>query len=336
MIRYSNFELLHYNTFKLKSTAQEFIVIEHRDEIPELIKSGFFTRNFFILSGGSNVIFNGDFKGAVFHPIFGGINVEQKEDGFVEVTVGCGLIWDDFVAWTVVNNYGGLENLSLIPGFCGSAPVQNIGAFGVEIQQRTIKVEGYDLRTGKRNLFKNSDCNFGYRNSIFKENLKNQFFITDVTFRLTTKNHAYNLSYGDLEKKLEDKITNLSTIRQAVIDIRRNKLPDPQVKGNAGSFFKNPYIDFAQAEKLQKEYPEIPIYPVDELRKKVAAGWLIEKCGYKGFQHGNAGVHDRQALVLVNHGQATAQELIELSDMIQKAVSEKFSIEIEKEVNVVG
>lgn len=335
MIRYTDFELLHYNSFKLESTAQEFIVIEKADEIPAMVKAGHFRNKFVILSGGSNVIFAGDFHGTVYHPVFGGVEVIQNEAGYVDVKVGSGVVWDDFVAWSVVNNYGGLENLSLIPGFCGSAPVQNIGAFGTEVQHIAVCVEGYHLDTGKFETFLNTDCHFDYRDSIFKRELKNRFFITAVTFRLTTQNHKYNLSYGDLEKKLEGKIVNLANIRQAVIDIRRTKLPDPQVKGNAGSFFKNPYIDLNTAVTMQIAFPEIPLYPVDETHKKVAAGWLIDQCGFKGYVHGRAGVHERQALVLVNHGNAESYEIVELADMIQAAVFNKFGIRIEKEVNFV-
>jgi len=244
--------------------------------------------------------------------------------------------WDDFVSYCVDHNWGGIENLSLIPGNVGAVPVQNIGAYGVEAESVITKVNGLKLNTLENKSFTHKECNFGYRTSIFKEELKELFLVTSVVFRLF-KQPIFHLDYGALEaevSKFGEK--NLKNIRKAVISIRESKLPDPSKVGNAGSFFKNPVVSETRAESLKKNYPDIPTYPLGTGLVKVAAGWLIEKSGWKGKSLGNAAVHDKQALVLINKGNATAMEIFSLSEMIIKDISAKFNIELEREVLVIG
>lgn len=336
MKTFHNISLTSFHTFRLPWTAGQMVWIEDEKEIAECVRQGMFSAPFLILSGGSNILPSPFFQGTVFRPAFKGIRVEREANHEVLVSVKAGVVWDDFVAWAVVNDFGGVENLSLIPGMCGTAPVQNIGAFGAEISQILHRVDGYSLPDGLSVSFDASQCKLGYRDSIFKRELHKRFFITSVTFRLTKGNHVYRTEYGNLAERLGDKPFGLSEIRQSVIDIRRSKLPDPQVTGNAGSFFKNPAIPISQAEAILSQYPSVPLYPFGDSHMKIAAGWMIEQCGWKGKRHGGAGVHDRQALVLVNHGNATSNELLELAEMIEKSVQDTFSVTLEREVNVIG
>ena len=286
-----------------------------------------------------------DIEKLVVHINMKGISIDRENNNNVHLTVNAGENWHEFVLWCVSENYGGIENLSLIPGNVGTCPIQNIGAYGVEVKDTITRVEAVDIKTGKLVTFSNAECEFGYRNSIFKNVAKGKYIITAVSFKLTKNEHKLNSSYGAIEAELVSKnIINptIKNISDAVIAIRQSKLPDPKKIGNSGSFFKNPVISKADFEKLQKEFPNIPSYPVissigekSEFEVKVPAGWLIEQCGFKGKRFGNYGVHEKQALVLVNYGEATGKEIYELAQNIQITIKQKFKITLEIEVNVI-
>lgn len=289
---------------------------------------------YYLLSGGNNVLFTGDFDGTILHPVSRGISLLEAGPDRVTVRVAGGEEWDDFVAWAVKNGYGGVENLSLIPGYVGAAPVQNIGAYGAEAGQVIREVEVYLTERDEVATLDRAACRFAYRDSIFKQELKGRAIILSVTFELSAR-PAFSLGYGDLKARAEAAGTvTLQGVRDAVIAIRREKLPDPAVLGNAGSFFKNPVVPVGVVEELRGSYPDIPSYGVDDRRAKLAAGWLIDRCGWKGRRVGPVGVHDRQALVLVNHGGATGAEVMELARAVQRDVRERFGVEIDTEVNV--
>ena len=288
------------------------------------------------MGSGSNILFTSDFKGIILCPEIGGIKIEEQDQENVLISAGAGVNWDNLVEWTVNKGFGGLENLSLIPGLVGATPVQNIGAYGVEVKDTIEKVRAVSIEDGAIAEFNNNDCRFEYRNSIFKGKIKGKYLVTRVYYRLTS-NPLLKLDYGSLNdeiKKLGD--VTLKNVRQAVINIRRSKLPDPKIIGNAGSFFKNPVVSSSAAENLKKMYPQMPAYKDQSGGIKLAAGWLIDQCGWKGKRIGDAGVHDKQALVLVNLGKANGKEIYNLSEEIKKSVWEKFSIELEREVEVVG
>jgi len=293
---------------------------------------------YLIIGGGSNILFLGDYKGTILYPDFKGIKIEEIDPGtgIVILSAGAGIIWDDFVAWTVRKGFGGLENLSLIPGKVGATPVQNIGAYGVEVKDLIQKVLTVSTLNGSVRIFNNKECQFDYRSSIFKKSEKDNYLITRVFFRLSSK-PMINLSYGSLKEEV-NKLgeETLKNIRQGVINIRRRKLPDPDKIGNAGSFFRNPVVESKIAGNLRNKYPDMPLYKDEEGYIKLSAGWLIETCGWKGKRIGDAGVHDKQALVLINAGNATGQEIYSLSEEIKKSVFEKFGILLEREVEVVG
>src|SRR6056300_675005 len=279
-----------------------------------------------------------DIEKLAVHIDIKGISIDHENENEVFLTVNAGENWHEFVLWCVDNNYGGLENLSLIPGNVGTCPIQNIGAYGVEVKDTITKVETLHIETGKLVQFSNEECKFGYRNSIFKNEVKGNYIITSVSFKLTKQNHNFNTSYGAIETELTSKnITkpNLKNISDAVIAIRKSKLPDPKEIGNSGSFFKNPVITKANFLTLQKTYPEIPSYIVSENQVKVPAGWLIEKAGFKGKRFGDFGVHKKQALVLVNYNNATGKDIYNLAETIQKEIKSKFDIKLEIEVNVI-
>lgn len=266
-----------------------------------------------------------------------GISIDKQTDDFVYLTVNAGENWHEFVLWCIQQNYGGLENLSLIPGNVGTCPIQNIGAYGVEVKDTITKVEALEIENNKKLTFSNEECCFGYRNSIFKNELKGKVIITSVSFKLTTKNHELKTSYGAIETALQQKNIFKPTIKaisDAVISIRKTKLPDPNEIGNSGSFFKNPVVSKLVFETLQKKHPTMPFYTVGD-QYKIPAGWLIEQAGFKGKRFGNTGVHKNQALVLVNYGNATGIEVYELAKKIQKEILEKFKISLEIEVNVI-
>lgn len=330
-----NFDLTSYNTFNLKATADRFFEFTESDEMLIFLQREKLPSKHLILGGGSNLLFQTNYSGLVIHPNIPGIVEEDEDRNFVYLEAGAGVEWDELVKRSVQYELGGLENLSLIPGNVGAAPVQNVGAYGAEAKDRIYKVRGVNLETGKRFEMDADDCRFAYRNSIFKNELKNKVVITSVVFKLD-KFPEFNLEYGALKIEVEKlgKVS-LENIRKAVIQIREAKLPDPKVIGNAGSFFKNPVVDFEVAKQLVEKYEKVPVYPADENSAKLAAGWLIEQCGWKGYRNGDVGVHPNQALVLVNYGDGLGSEIVELSHQIQKSVQEKFHILLEPEVNII-
>lgn len=326
--------LKELNTFGIEVSGDTLVEFYSEHDIVEYIRSYNPVRenNLLILGGGSNLLFTKDFEGLILHPLITGIEVVSEDQDFAIVRSGCGVVWDDFVEYCVSNNFYGAENLSLIPGNVGAAPIQNIGAYGIEAKDIIDKVEALSIETAEKKLFLNKDCEFGYRDSIFKHALKDSYIVTYVHFKLRKQPH-FTLGYGNLqtEAEREGKLT-LRGIRDAVIRIRTSKLPDPNELGNAGSFFKNPVVSLEFCKKLQNEYPQMPVYPVSDTHCKIAAGWLIDQCGMKGFRHKNAGVHEKQALVLVNHGNAKGNDIAELAEIIQFTIKEKFGISLSPEV----
>lgn len=331
-----NISLKKYNTFGIEVKANQFIEINSSDELHSLIAV---TKDFFILSGGSNLLLTKDIEKLVIYLNTKGIEIltEMQNENEVFVKVSAGENWHEFVLWCINHNFGGIENMSLIPGNVGTSPIQNIGAYGIELKDTMYELEALDIATGALKTFSKAQCEFGYRNSVFKSNLKGKFIITNVTFKLTTKKHQLNSSYGAIQLELEkNNIQNptIKDISNAVIAIRQSKLPDPKKIGNSGSFFKNPMISKHQFRQLQHKFPDVPHYIVSETEVKVPAGWLVEQCGFKGKRFGDAGVHKNQALVLVNYGNATGKEIFDLSKRIQKEVLERFDISLEAEVNI--
>ena len=328
-----NISLKPYNSFSIYANAKRFVSVNSLKELKEIIAS---EKNIFLLSGGSNILLTGDVDKLVIHLNTKGIIVNDHAADEVLLTAEAGENWHEFVLWCVSQNYGGLENLALIPGNVGTSPIQNIGAYGVEIKDVFQQLEAIEISTGKTKIFKNQDCNFGYRNSIFKNELKGKYIITNVTFKLTKKNHNFNTSYSALSALLQHKENpSINEITDAVIAIRQSKLPDPKEIGNSGSFFKNPVIHADLFKELTKKYPEIPHYIISENEIKIPAGWLIEQCGFKGKRFGDAGVHEKQALVLVNYNNASGKEIHSLAKKIQQKVVEIFKIALEIEVNVI-
>ena len=333
----NNHSLKPYNTFGIDVSAKYFVEAETVDEIISALE--FVRENqlpLMLFSGGSNMLLTHDFDGLVLKLNLKGIELVAEDDDFVEVKVKSGENWHEFVQWTLQQDFGGLENLSLIPGNAGTAPIQNIGAYGVEVKDTMTELSALEISSGNIRKFTNSECKFGYRESVFKSELKNQFIIVDVTFKLTKTNHQLHTEYGAIRSEL-DKLhilnPSIRDVSKAVINIRQSKLPDPKDIGNSGSFFKNPVISKSEFEKIREKHPEISAYPSgDEF--KVAAGWLIENAGWKGKRFGDAGVHEKQALVLVNYGNATGQEIYDLSQRIVDDIFEKFGIRLEREVNI--
>ena len=326
-----NFSLQKYNTFGFDIKADYFVEFKSVDELKSL-NFDFKKNKFFILGGGSNLLFTKDFNGLVIKSINNEINIIGETDNYIYLKVGAGYIWDDFVKYCVDNNYGGCENLSLIPGTVGASAIQNIGAYGVEAKDIISKVFVYDLVNHTQKIFKNDYCLFNYRYSIFKRFENKSLLVTDVEFKLTKNNHNYNTDYGAVKQKISGKEVNLQNIRQAIIEIRQSKLPDVDKIGNAGSFFKNPVIEQNKFNELKEKFTDIIFYELPDNKYKLAAGWLIEQCGFKGFKYKNAGVYDKQALVLINRGNATPNEIIELSDKIIETILQKYSIKLESEV----
>jgi UDP-N-acetylmuramate dehydrogenase len=339
MIRtYIDFPLKKHHTFSTKATAKYYFEFTEPEDL-----AGFLATNkdwpnlqILILGEGSNLLFVDDFPGLIIHPNVPGIYILYEDTNHVWLNVGAGVDWDQLVEFSVFHQWGGIENLSHIPGKVGASAVQNIGAYGMEIQYRIESVTGFDLITLTEYTIKAADCQYAYRDSIYKNQLKNRFIITSVVFKLD-KFPEFILNYSDLKSEVE-KLgeVNLRNIRQTVISIRETKLPDPAVCGSAGSFFKNPIVETSLAEPLLAHYPKMPHYPATKGKTKLAAGWLIETCGWKGFRRGDAGVHEKQALVLVNYGNATGREIYNLSEEIKQSVQEKFGVELEREVNVIG
>jgi UDP-N-acetylmuramate dehydrogenase len=336
IIRY-NTSLKKYNTFGLGYRADCLISIRsEKDAIALFGGSKSYKKPLLILGGGSNILFTADFKGTIIHPEFGGIKVEQEDGGTTVISAGAGVEWDKLVEWSVARGLYGLENLSLIPGNVGASPVQNIGAYGVEVKDSIEKVKTISVRNGSVRFFSKNECEFGYRNSIFKNKLKGEYLVTRVYFRVST-DPVININYGALKDEVNKLgATTLKNIREAVINIRKDKLPDPSKTGNAGSFFKNPVISNTDATLLKEKYPLMPVYDDISGGTKLAAGWLTEQCGWKGKRSGDAGVHEKQALVLVNYGNASGEEIFSLSESIRESVRKKFGIELEREVEVIG
>ncbi len=332
----THFSLLPYNTFGIDASADVFVEYTSIEDLKKLLADDTLPKPFLQIGGGSNLLFVSDFKGTAFHSAIKGMQVVEETDTEVYVRVGAGEVWDDFVAFAVDNGWCGAENLSLIPGEVGASAVQNIGAYGAEAKDLIDRVETVEVETGSERVFTNVECQFSYRKSIFKGELKGKYVVTYVVYRLS-KQMYYNLEYGNIRAELEHcQDINLSTIRQAIIHIRQTKLPDPKEQGNGGSFFMNPIIDRAQYEELKKHYEDMPHYVVDEQHVKVPAAWMIDRCGWKGYVSGRVGVHDKQALVLVNRGGATGTEVVQLARSIQQSVLERFGISIYPEVNFIG
>ena len=333
-----NISLKDANTFGLDVSCKLFYEINSATDIRHLIKSTEYTKNkSLILGGGSNILFTENFDGIIIKNNILSIKIISENTEYTEVKVGAGENWHQFVLWSLKNNLSGLENLSLIPGNVGTSPIQNIGAYGVEVRDVITKVDGFYLENGKQFTLQNKECNFGYRNSIFKKELKGKVIISHVYFRLN-KIEKLNTEYGAIkdELKLLGLQNSSENVSKAVISIRQRKLPDPNEIGNCGSFFKNPIISTTQFKELNEEYSEIVGYKVSETQTKVAAGWLIDQCGWKGYKKGDVGVHKNQALVLVNYGNAKGKQIVSLSEEIQKSVIAKFGIEIHPEVNIIG
>jgi UDP-N-acetylmuramate dehydrogenase len=331
-----NISLKKFNTFGLDHKAEYFISVKSEEEVIILLKNRQSLKEpLFVLGGGSNLLLTKDFKGTIIHPEIKGIEIREKGKEYSIVSAGAGVIWDDLVAWSVNNGYGGLENLSLIPGMVGATPVQNIGAYGAEVKDSIEKVRAICLDDGSVREFSYEECRFGYRYSIFKGELKGKYLITNVWFRL--KNiPVFSTIYGSLKEETE-KLgpVSLKTVRQAVINMRSDKLPDPARVGNAGSFFKNPVVTEVAATVILNKYPQAPWYKDTSGGIKFAAGWMIDQCGWKGKRKGDAGVHDKQALILVNFGKATGKEILHLSEEIKISVHKKFGIELEREVEII-
>jgi UDP-N-acetylmuramate dehydrogenase len=331
-----NVSLKAYNTFGLDYKADCVIHIKSEEEVCSYLNGVTRSGPLLIVGGGSNLLITQDYHGTILHPEIEGIEVVQKNEEYAIVSAGAGVNWDKFVEWTVNKGFGGLENLSLIPGLVGATPVQNIGAYGVEIKDLIETTRAVSLEDGSVRLFSNADCRFGYRNSIFKKELHGKYLITKVYYKLSIK-PLLKLDYGSLTDEI-DKLgeVTLKNIRQAVINIRRSKLPDPEIIGNAGSFFKNPVIKNSEADKLKNIFPAMPVYEDKPGFTKLAAGWLIDQCGWKGFRKGDAGVHQNQALVLVNYGKSTGRDIYDLSETVRKSVYDKFGVDLEREVEIVG
>ena len=336
MKRYENYSLLTHNTFGMDVRTTLFFEYDTTEELRAFLMSDDFTRHdrFIHIGSGSNLLFADDYKGVVMHSAMRTLEVVNESNEHVLVRVGSGYVWDDFVAHCVAQGWAGIENLSAIPGEVGASAVQNIGAYGVEVKDVIVSVEAMAL-DGTIRTFINEECHYGYRDSIFKRELRGQYIITHVTYRLD-KTPTYRLDYGDLRARVEAHgAPTLNAVRDAVTAIRDSKLPDPKVLGNAGSFFTNPVIPRTHYETLKEQYPNIPSYPIDEEQVKVPAGWLIDSAGWKGRSLGRSAVHDRQALVLVNLGGATGKEVMELANRICEDVYNKYGIRITPEVNFI-
>lgn len=332
-----NISLQHLNTFGIRAVADKFAEVHSVDQLSAIVARH---KDLFILSGGSNILLTQDITKPVIHLVSKGIEILDQEKGsdLVLVRAQAGENWHEFVLWCLDHDLGGLENLSLIPGNVGTSPMQNIGAYGVEIKDVFHELEAMEISTGTIKTFQPADCEFGYRESVFKNRLKDKFIILNVTFKLTRFNHRIHASYGAIQSKLEEnkiKSPTIKDISDAVISIRRSKLPDPKEIGNSGSFFKNPVISSDHFAEIEKNFKAVPHYVISPALIKVPAGWLVEQCGFKGKRIGDAGVHKYQALVLVNYDKATGLEILELAREIQQAVRIKFQIDLEMEVNII-
>ncbi len=328
-----NISLKPYNTFGIDVKAHQFITINSINELIQVLKE---KETYFILGGGSNMLLTKDIKQPIIHINIKGINIVKENKYSIYIEANAGENWHEFVKWSLKNNFGGLENLSLIPGNVGTSPIQNIGAYGIEVKDTIHQVKAIEIETQQLVTFKNSDCKFGYRNSIFKNEVKGKYIITSIIFKLTKVKHKLHYNYGAIKDELEKnniKQPTIQSISDAIIHIRNIKLPNPKELGNSGSFFKNPIVNKQLFLKIQKDNPTMPFYQVDTMYK-IPAGWLIEQSGFKGKRFGDAGVHKNQALVLVNYGNASGKDIINLAKKIQEKIKSKFFIDLEMEVNI--
>ena len=332
-----NISLKKYNTFGIEAKAKQFAAVHSTEELKVILKENKEQKKF-ILGGGSNMLLTKDVDALVIHIDLKGKKIIDENEDFVWVESQAGENWHEFVLWTIDQNFGGMENMSLIPGNVGATPVQNIGAYGTEIKDTFVSCEAMTIENQEMKTFLREDCHFGYRESVFKNEARNKYIITSVIFKLTKHNHKINISYGDITAELAKKNINnpsLKEVSNAVIAIRQSKLPDPKVLGNSGSFFKNPVLLKSDFEKIHQHFPEMKYFDISDTEVKVPAGWLIEQAGFKGKRFGDAGIHKNQALVLVNYGNATGQEILAVSKNIQDTIFKTFGIHIEAEVNVI-
>lgn len=336
MKEYTDYPILKYNTFGMDVKASRFVEYSSVDELRTFLISVDKDLPILHIGGGSNLLFISDFRGIILHSAIKGFTVENETEDCIDIKAGAGEVWDDFVEYSVSHGWYGAENLSIIPGEVGASAVQNIGAYGVEAKDIILKVHAVSVSDASERVFTNDECRYSYRNSIFKEELKGKYIVTYVTYRLR-KNAEYHLSYGNISAELERRglEPSLENVRNVIIDVRHSKLPEPSELGNAGSFFMNPMVSVQKFRQLQKEYPDMPHYPIDDNTVKIPAGWMIERCGWKGRNIGPAGVYQKQALVLVNLGGATGHDITNLADEIIKSVKDKFGVEIRPEVNYI-
>lgn len=335
MLIQNNISLKNYNTFGIDVSAKHFVSVNSVNELKTVLKLKAYPEKF-ILGGGSNILLTKNLNALVIHINLKGKEIISQTEPVVVIEVKAGENWHEFVLWCLKHNFGGLENMSLIPGNVGTSPIQNIGAYGVELKDHFVSCEAINLDTLELEIFNNTDCKFGYRNSLFKQEVKGKYIITSVCFKLSTKNHSLRTNYGSIQEELDIRRIEptIQTISEAVIKIRESKLPNPKEIGNSGSFFKNPIIDKAQFKILEKNFPDVPNYKITPETVKIPAGWLIEKAGFKGKTFKNYGVHKKQALVLVNYGGAKGEDILKLSKLIQDTIYRIFKISIETEVNI--
>lgn len=333
----NDFSLKNHNTFGIEAKAKQFVAVHSVSELKTILEQNKNQKKF-ILGGGSNMLLTKNIEALVIHIDLKGKKILKEDADFVWIESQAGENWHEFVLWNIEKNFGGLENMSLIPGNVGTTPVQNIGAYGVEMKDTFVSCEAIHIESQEMRTFTKEECNFGYRESIFKNEVKDQYIITSVVFKLTKQNHKINISYGDITAELaKNNITTpgLKDVSNAVIAIRKSKLPDPAELGNSGSFFKNPILLKSDFEKIHQKFPEMRFFDISETEVKVPAGWLIEQAGLKGKRFGDAGIHKNQALVLVNYGNATGQEILDVSKTVQNTVFKTFGIHIEAEVNII-
>ena len=332
-----NYSLKNLNTFGVDVSSKYFAEIFSDSELIDLFKDKLFkSHRKIILGGGSNILFTKDFNGIIIKTSISGINIVEESEKAVIIESSAGTIWDDLVAYCVENNFGGIENLTSIPGSVGAAPIQNIGAYGQELADTFLLLQGFLIENGEKKTFRKDECKFSYRTSIFNEELKNKCIITSIRLKLSkgTKANTKYKSLGDYFLKKEITNPTIKDVRKAVAEIRRSRLPDPKVIGNAGSFFKNPEISYKTFNNLKSEFPDIVNFPVGKENVKIAAGWLIEKCGWKGKRIGNVGTSPDHALVICNFGNATGNEILEFAMRMKKEVTKKFGITLQEEVNI--
>tara|TARA_Y100000590_G_scaffold468815_1_gene653277 strand:- start:1426 stop:2436 length:1011 start_codon:yes stop_codon:yes gene_type:complete len=331
----SNFSLKHYNTFNIDVRSDKFISINSEDQLIDFLSQHKGEENIFFLGGGSNVLFSKDYNGTIIHISIKGKKIIEELDDKIIIEVSSGENWHDFVKWSIDNNYGGIENLSLIPGNVGAAPIQNIGAYGVELKDVFDSCRVLSIDSNEIKIFNKEECDFNYRSSVFKSSQKNKYVILSIRLKLTKEPHSYNLSYDSLRERFNDKEINLSNISEEIVKIRESKLPDPKKIGNCGSFFKNPFIESEKLDILLEKYPKLPYNKIENGLYKIPAAWLIEKMGFKNKSLGDAGVYINQPLVIVNNGNASGSDILNFANSIKNSVKENFNIDLEEEVNII-